>query len=73
MKVLERIPFSLVLKGPDRLPFADMFKEFTSGLPWGVQWLRLHAPNAGVVGLIPGRGAEIPHAAQGCQNKKTSI
>ena len=35
VKVLERIRFSLVLKGPTRLPFTDMFKEFTSGLPWG--------------------------------------
>ena len=27
-----------------------------------VQWLRLHASNAGVQGLIPGWGTRIPHA-----------
>ena len=32
------------------------------GLPWWVQWLRLHTPNAGGTGLIPGGGTEIPHA-----------
>ena len=34
------------------------------GLPWGVQWLRLHATTAGGVGSIPGRGTKIPHAGQ---------
>ena len=29
-----------------------------------VQWLRLHAPNAGDVGLIPGRGTKILRASQ---------
>ena len=28
-----------------------------------VQWLRLHAPNAGGPGLISGQGTKIPHAA----------
>ena len=27
------------------------------GLPWGFQWLGLHAPNAGWLGLILGQGA----------------
>ena len=27
-----------------------------------VQWLRLHAPNAEGMGLIPGQGTKIPHA-----------
>ena len=27
-----------------------------------VQWLRLHAFTAGVMGSIPGQGAKIPHA-----------
>ena len=39
-----------------------------------VQWLRLHASNAGDVGSIPGQGTKILHAT-GCgkkkQNKKT--
>ena len=26
-----------------------------------VQWLRLHAPNAGGMGLIPGWGTKIPY------------
>ena len=33
---------------------------------WGtslvVQWLRLHAPNAGCLGSIPGQGTKIPYA-----------
>ena len=35
-----------------------------------VQWLRLHASNAGGTGLIPGREAKIPHAAWRGQKKK---
>ena len=27
-----------------------------------VQWLRLHAPNAGCLGSIPGQGTKIPNA-----------
>ena len=26
-----------------------------------LQWLKLHAPNAGGMGLIPGRGTKIPY------------
>ena len=29
-----------------------------------VQWLRLHAANAGIVGLIPGQATKIQHAMQ---------
>jgi len=32
-----------------------------------VQWLRLHASNAGGMGLIPGQGTIIQHAVQ-CGN-----
>ena len=40
------------------------------GTSLAVQWLRLRAPNAGGVGLIPGRGTKIPHATLcGCKNK----
>ena len=35
-----------------------------------IQWVRLHASTAGGVGLIPGRGTEIPHPAQCGQKKK---
>ena len=35
-------------------------REFLVRLPW---WLRFWAPNAGVLGVIPGQGTKIPHAA----------
>ena len=35
-----------------------------------VQWLRLHVPHAGSMGLIPGRGTEILHATSCSQKKK---
>ena len=38
-----------------------------------VQWLRLHASNAGGVGLIPGWGTKIWHAVWQNQNKKFKI
>ena len=31
------------------------------GLPWWVQWLRLHTSTVGGVGLIPGWETKIPH------------
>ena len=33
------------------------------GTSLAVQWLRLHASNAGGTGSIPGQGTKIPHAA----------
>ena len=38
-----------------------------------VQWLRLHASNAGSTGSISGWGTEIPHAAWLSQKKKKKI
>ena len=38
----------------------DEEKEW--GLPWRVQWLRLHTPQRRGTGLIPGGATEIPHA-----------
>ena len=35
-------------------------RQFLVRLPWG---LRLWAPNAGGLGVIPGQGTKIPHAA----------
>ena len=35
-----------------------------------VQWLRLHTPNAGGMGSIPGQGTRISHAAQHAKNRK---
>ena len=41
-----------------------------SSEPLAVQWLRLHASNAGILGLIPGQGTKIPHATQHSQKHK---
>ena len=40
----------------------SLFKVNSSGTSLVVQWLRLHASNAGGDGLIPGWGIKIPHA-----------
>ena len=34
------------------------------GVSLVVQWLRLHASNAGGMGSIPGQGTKIPHASR---------
>ena len=34
-----------------------------------VQWLRLHASNAGGTGSVPGKGTKIPHVVR-CGKKK---
>ena len=47
-----------------------MIKMKHSGTSLAVQWLRLHTPNAVGTGLIPGRGAKIPHATPHGQKKK---
>ena len=42
-----------------------------TGTSLELQWLRLHAPNAGGMGLIPGWGTKVPHASQRwCGQKK---
>ena len=38
--------------------------KVVAGNSLAVQWLGLRASAAGGVGLIPGRGTKIPHAAQ---------
>ena len=43
------------------------------GLPWWSSDLRLHAPNAGGTGSIPGQGTKIPHAAWRTQKKKKKV
>ena len=48
-------------------------KNCKGGTSLAVQWLRLRASTAGVVGSIPGWGTKIPRAALCCQkqtNKK---
>ena len=45
--------------------------QMPSGTSLAVQWLRRHAPNAGGMGLIPGWGTKIPHAAWHGKKKKS--
>ena len=48
-----------------------MLKFFHAGTSLAVQWLRLHASNAGGTGSIPGWGTKIPHpTCCGLKNKK---
>ena len=35
-----------------------------------IQWLRLHTPTSGGMGVIPGWGAKIPHVAKKLEKKK---
>ena len=50
----------------------QFLKNYKCGTSLVVQWVRLHAPNAGGLGLIPGRGTrshmhattKSPHAAK---------
>ena len=44
-------------------------KETILGTSPMVQWLRLCASNAGVMGLIPGQGTKIPHELVWPKNK----
>ena len=39
-------------------------KSLAIGTSLMVQWLRLQAANAAGMGLIPGQGTKIPHAAR---------
>ena len=49
-------------------------QETPLGTSQVVQWLRLHASNAGGMGLIPGQGTKIPHATLFSQkNLKTIV
>ena len=50
--------------------FLDMAsKSQATGTSLVVQWLRLHASNAGGTGSIPGWGTKIPHALWSGQKK----
>ena len=40
-----------------------LIKNKVAGTSLVVQWLRLHVPNAGGLGFIPGWGTKIPHSA----------
>ena len=48
----------------DLLAAQGTLKSLLQGNSLVVQWLRLCAPNAGGVGLIPGQGTRIPHAGR---------
>jgi hypothetical protein len=54
---------------------AAVTQEGNLGTSLVVQWLRLHAPNAGGPVSIPGPGTKIPHAATKslCPTTKTQI
>ena len=45
-------------------------KDFNSGISLEVQWLGLHASNAGGMDLIPGQGTKILCATRYSQEKK---
>ena len=45
-------------------------KQRVFGISMTVQWLRLHASNAGGAGSIPGQRTRIPHAAGHGQKEK---
>ena len=45
------------------LPKQQIINMLMHGTSLVVQWLRLHAPNAGSLSSIPFKGAKIPHAA----------
>ena len=48
-------------------------KRLFAGTSLEVQWLKLHASNAGDTGLIPGWGTKIPYAMQrGQKENKTN-
>ena len=48
--------------GKDRI-WPEENQQFCLGTSLTVQWLRLHASNAGTAGSNPGRATKIPHAA----------
>ena len=59
-----------ILRALTPLSEAESIKINEQGISPVVQWLRLHASNAGGMGSIPGQGTKIPHAAQ-CGQIKT--
>ena len=48
------------------LPSDDYKYKTLIGTSLVVQWLRLHNPNVGRLGLIPGWETKIPHAMHTC-------
>ena len=50
----------LVVISPDFV--LDLQKDLLAGISLMIEWLRLHASNAGGAGSIPGSGTRIPHA-----------
>ena len=54
---------------PSKMVFIAL-KNYYLRTSLGVQWLRLHTPNVGSEGSIPGLGNKTSHAAQCGQNRK---
>ena len=51
-----------------------LINRFSGQQSLAVQWLRFHASNAGVPGLIPGQGTKIPTCPVGqTKNKKKKL
>ena len=50
-----------LIKSEFYITYCD-FKTYQAGTALVVQWLRLHALNAGDSGSIPGRGTKVPQA-----------
>ena len=64
--------FYFSLLGHEEIKRWNLFLlKSNTGTSLAVQWLRLHTPNAGGTGLIPGWRTKIPHAAWcGLKKKK---
>ena len=59
--------------GTDRYTLHGGQEIVIPGTSLVVQWLRLHPPNAGGAGWIPGWGMKIPHAARCSKNKQIVV
>ena len=58
-----------ILQIPEHTDYIN--QENSLGTSLVVQWLRLQASTIGSMGLIPGQGTKIPHAARRGQKAKT--
>ena len=58
-KKFDKIQYSFMIKTLNKLSIGGMYLNIikaTYGTSLVVQWLRLHVPNAGSLGSIPGQG-----------------
>ena len=56
-----------------KAPFKMFNENYSLGTSLVVQWLRLHASNAGGTGLIPGQGSKIPHGERPKKERGVSL